>query len=79
MIIKATFSPRRCHHPPPPAAAACSQRWRLPQHAAAACHSGLQQGVARLSAVWTGSSGWGRVERQGVTGAEGSGPPVWKS
>jgi len=76
---KATLSPRRCHRPPPPAAAAGAQRWRLAQHAAAPCHSGLQQGVARLSAVWTGRSGWGRVERQGVTGAAGSGPPVRKS
>jgi hypothetical protein len=33
----------------------------------------VQQGVARLSAVWTGSSGWGRVERQGGTGGEGLG------
>src|SRR5919109_2828998 len=44
---QATFSPRRCHRPPPPAAAACSQRWRLPQHAAAACCSGARLGVAR--------------------------------
>ena len=38
--------------PPPPAAAARSQRWRLPQHAAAACCSGARLGGARRSAVW---------------------------
>jgi pimeloyl-ACP methyl ester carboxylesterase len=67
------FSPCRCHRPPPPAAAACSQRQRLPQHAAAACRRSAPQGVARLSAVWTGGVGWVTVERQGFTGVEGLG------
>src|SRR5262245_8006306 len=48
---KATFSPRRCHRPPPPAAAACAQRWRLLQHAGAACCSGTRRGIARRSAL----------------------------
>ena len=47
---KATFSPRRCHRPPPPATAACSQRWRLPQQAAATCCSGARLGIARRPA-----------------------------
>jgi hypothetical protein len=59
--------------PPPPAAAARSQRWRLPQHVAETCRCGAQQGVARLSAAWTGGVGWVTVARQGFTGVEGLG------
>jgi hypothetical protein len=32
--------------------------------------SGLQQGVARCSAGWTGAAGWGRVGPQGCPGAK---------
>ncbi len=46
---------------------------RLPQHAAAACRSGSQQGVARHRVVWTCRSGWGRAASQGFPGVEGLG------
>jgi hypothetical protein len=45
------FSPRPLRCPPAPAAATRALRQRLPQHAAAACRSSAQQGVARLSAA----------------------------
>ena len=53
-----------------------SPRRRLPQHATAACESGAQQGVARLSAGWTCRSGWVTVESQGFPRARASGRPV---
>lgn len=82
---KATFSPRRCRRPPPLAAVARSRRWQLlrdcvgggpvrghfPQHATAARRRCALQGVARLSAAWTGSGGWVTVARQGFPGVEG--------
>lgn len=63
---------------PPPVAAVRSRRRRLPQHAAAACRSGSQHGVARLNAAWTGALGWVTVERQGFTGGEGLGAARWE-
>src|SRR5215475_13927018 len=60
---RTAFSPGRGHRPPPPAAA---------------CRRSAPQGVARLSAVWTGGVGWVTVERQGFTGVEGLGTTGWK-
>jgi hypothetical protein len=59
-----------------PGAAARSRRWRLPQHAAAACQSGSKLGVARQCAVWTCGSGWVRMAFQRFAGAKASGRPV---
>jgi hypothetical protein len=59
--------------PPPRAAVACTQRWRLPPHAAAACRGGAPQGVVRLSAAWTGRSGGGDAEDARVSRCEGLG------
>jgi hypothetical protein len=67
---------KRHFHPAAPASAGghCRpQRWRRPQHAATACHSGAQQGEARQAAVWTGSSGWVRLRTAGFSGVEGLG------
>jgi hypothetical protein len=56
----------------PPVATTRSPRQRLSQHAAAACASGVQQGVVRQCAVWTGRSRWGTGEPQGLPGARAS-------
>jgi hypothetical protein len=42
---------------PPPSAGGHYRPRRPPQHAATACRSGAQHGVARQCAVWTGRSG----------------------
>ena len=65
--------------PPSPAAAAHSQRWRLPQHAAAACEGGVQLSVAWLCAVWTCRARWGTLRTQGFPGARASERPVRKA
>ena len=65
--------------PPAPAAAARSRRGRRPQYAAAACRSGTQQGLARLSVVWTGGAGGVRLRTQEFPGARASGRPVGKA
>jgi len=44
---------------------------RLPEHAAAACHSSAPRGVARLSTVWTCGLGWVTGESHGFPGGEG--------
>jgi hypothetical protein len=63
--------------PLPPSASAgghCRpRRWRRPQHAATACRSGAQQGVARQCAVWTGRAGWARLRTEGSSEVEGLG------
>ena len=64
---------------PPRAAAAYAQRWRLPQHAVAACRGGEQQGVVRLSAAWTGRAGWVTLRTHGFPGLRASGRPVGRS
>ena len=45
-------------------------RCPLPQHAAAAGHSGSQLGIARLSAVWACRLGWGRLKPHRFLGAK---------
>ena len=55
------------------------RRGRRPQQAAAACRSSTQQGLARLSAVWTGGAGCVRLRTQEFPGARASGRPVRKS
>ena len=65
---------------PPLAATPHSRRQRRPQYPAAACRSGVQQGVARQCAVWTCGSGCIRLRTQGIPGAralgEGSVKPI---
>ncbi len=50
---------------------------RRPQHAAAACRSGAQQGIARQGAVWTCGSGWVTLKPQRFPRARVSGRPSW--
>jgi hypothetical protein len=67
---------KRHFHPAAPASAGgrCRpQRWRRPQHAATACHSGAPHGGARPGAGWTGSAGGGRLRTAGCSGGEGLG------
>jgi hypothetical protein len=73
---KATFSPRRCHRPPPPAAAACAQRWRLPQHATAACCSGTRLGIARRTRSGHPAQDGVRERLRGSPGSRALGRPL---